>query len=236
MIGVILAAGRGSRLGDFTDDTPKSLLQLNSSMTLLDYNIDVLRKMKVDKILIVTGFSSERIEAHVQGSDDIECVFNPFWNVCNVLGSFYMSFPYLTDSFYFLHADTIVDHSVWEKLRSNEGDVVLPYQRKECGEEEMKVTLAEDGRLLSITKEMPSEEADGEFLGIAKFDKKVIPWIIEESTAAFRGEGLHQYVEAIIQNGLSKGLDVETFDIGDAAFVEVDFAEDYEDAKRLFCD
>ena len=58
MIAVILAAGKGSRLGDKTNDLPKSLLPLNENETLLDYNLDILNKLNINKIFIVTGFKA----------------------------------------------------------------------------------------------------------------------------------------------------------------------------------
>ena len=43
MVAVILAAGKGSRLGNYTKDLPKRLLPLNKNGdTLLDYNLKML--------------------------------------------------------------------------------------------------------------------------------------------------------------------------------------------------
>jgi choline kinase len=234
MIGVILAAGKGSRLGSLTEDTPKSLLPLNDETTLLDYNLNVLEALQVDRIVIVTGFSSKRIEAHVTNRANVECVFNPFWNVCNVLGSLFMSLPYLNDDFLFLHADTLVGLDVWKKLAQSDGDVVLPYQIKVCGAEEMKVQHSQDGKLLNINKEMDPADAEGEFLGIAKFSGALLPYLKETSTQVFREKGLHQYMESIVQEAIEGKREITTFDIGQSPFVEVDFEEDYEQARKIF--
>ncbi len=41
-------------------------------------------------------------------------------------------------------------------------------------------------------------------------------------------------MEEVLQHAISLKVDIEIFDIGDADFVEVDFLEDYEIAKKIF--
>jgi L-glutamine-phosphate cytidylyltransferase len=63
MKAVVLAAGRGSRLGAMTADTPKPLVQV-AGRPCLDIVLDALVPV-ASEIIIVTGFLSERIEAHM---------------------------------------------------------------------------------------------------------------------------------------------------------------------------
>jgi choline kinase len=234
MIGVILAAGKGSRLGNYTTELPKSLLPLNENKTLLDYNIDTLEKLGVSKIFVVTGFQSDKIVRHLNDRPRVEFILNPFWDYCNVLGSLYMALPYIQDDFLFAHADTLVEMDVWEKLVVHEGSMVLPYTKKVCGEEEMKVRLDRDGNLLAIDKIMDSRLADGEFLGIAKFSKETLRYILDTSKTLFTNGVLNHYMEAVVQIAIDEGKDVRSFDIGSSRFIEVDFEEDYITAKNLF--
>ena len=235
MIAVVLAAGKGSRLGEHTTNLPKSLLPLNAeNKTLLDYNLEILRLFDLEKILIVTGFNAEKIEEHVAGSPDIETIYNPFWNYCNVLGSLYMALDRFNDDFLFLHADTLADKPIWELLIQAEGDMVLPFERKACGEEEMKVRL-EGNRLLEISKKIDSAKADGEFLGIAKFTRKTHSYFTRTAEGFFKQGDLSQYMERVISKAIEDELfDIQALDIGDHNFVEVDFEEDYRRARSLF--
>lgn len=236
MIGVILAAGKGSRLGQHTIDLPKSLLNLNSQGSLLDYNILILKKLNVDHILIVTGFGAKKIEEHIKKYNGITCLYNPFWDTCNVLGSLYIALQKIDDEFLFLHADTLVEFSVWGKLKNHPGDIVMPYKRKQCGEEEMKVIIDADKNLLEINKTMDAATADGEFLGIAKFSKTILTFMIETSKKLFMTGKLDFYMEAAVQEAIALNKDIKAFDIGEAKFVEVDFEEDYLLAKTVFKD
>lgn len=234
MIAVILAAGMGSRLGDYTTDLPKSLLPLDHKTTLLDYNLSILRKLKTQRILIVTGFNSRLIEEHVQSLDNIEIVYNPFWKCCNVLGSLYMALDSIDDDFLFLHADTLADEAIWNHLVNAQGDMVLPFERKQCGEEEMKVIL-KDRKVVKISKEIDSSNAAGEFLGIAKFRKSTIPYFKATAERLFKEGSLNQYMEAVIQEAIDEDdFEITAMDINGHNFVEVDFEEDYIRAKAEF--
>lgn len=234
MIAIILAAGKGSRLGDYTTDMPKSLLPLDDGQTLLDYNIKILKKFELDNILVVTGFNSGRIEKHVGRYSGVQTVYNPFWNHCNVLGSLYMALQHVNDDFLFLHADTLAEQEIWKMLIDASGEMVLPYQRKLCGEEEMKVQLKKD-RLIRISKEIPPAEAHGEFLGIAKFHRKTLPYFRDTAERLFKSGTLNQYMEAIIQEAVEHDVfDIVPIDIQNYNFVEVDFEEDYLKARAQF--
>ncbi|WP_242092378.1 NTP transferase domain-containing protein [Aestuariivivens sediminicola] len=235
MTGVILAAGKGSRLGNYTIDLPKSLLPLDDDgYTLLDYNIDILSQLNLKNIIVVTGFNSHKIEDHLSKCNNIEIIYNPFWNHCNVLGSLYMGLKSLNDDFLFLHADTLAERSIWEELVGAEGDMVLPFERKLCGEEEMKMEL-KNGKVIQITKEMNPESADGEFLGIAKFKKSTIPFFKSTAEMLFKKGELHHYMESVISEAIKKEqFNIRALDILDSNFVEVDFEEDYIRAKKKF--
>lgn len=235
MIGVVLAAGKGSRLGNYTTDLPKSLLPLNDNNdSLLDYNLTLLSQFNLDKIIIVTGFNSGKIEAHVKKYDNIEIVYNPFWDHCNVLGSLYMALKSINDDFLFLHADTLADRGIWDNLIKAEGEMVLPFERKQCCEEEMKVLL-KDNKVVQITKEMDADLADGEFLGIAKFEKNTIPFFKKTAEHLFKKGELNHYMESVIQEAINENMfNITAMDILHHNFVEVDFEEDYERAKKEF--
>lgn len=235
MIGVVLAAGKGSRLGNYTTDLPKSLLPLNDNNdTLLDYNLALLSKFDLEKIIVVTGFNSDKIEQHIKKYDKIEVVYNPFWDSCNVLGSLYLALKSINDDFLFLHADTLADKGIWDNLIKAEGEMVLPFERKQCCEEEMKV-LIKDNKVIQITKEMDADKADGEFLGIAKFNKITIPFFKQTAETLFKKGELNHYMESVIQEAINQNkFEINAMDILHHNFVEVDFEEDYLRAKNEF--
>jgi dTDP-glucose pyrophosphorylase len=60
---VILAAGRGTRMGDLTAELPKPMLPL-AGKPLLEHILDRMRTAGVEEALVVTGFRAEVIEEH----------------------------------------------------------------------------------------------------------------------------------------------------------------------------
>jgi len=59
MKAVILAAGRGTRLGNLTEETPKPLMRVGRKC-LIEYNISNLPK-KVTGIIVIVGYMKEKI-------------------------------------------------------------------------------------------------------------------------------------------------------------------------------
>jgi choline kinase len=79
--GIILAAGRGSRMNDLTEDRPKGLVKFGNK-ALIDWQIDALVAAGIEQIDIVTGYKAEALE-------HLNCtrIFNERWQKTNMLSS-----------------------------------------------------------------------------------------------------------------------------------------------------
>jgi choline kinase len=240
MKAVFLAAGKGSRLGSLTEEMPKSLLKIcNGTETLLSFNLNHLYSEGIKKYIFVTGFMHEKLESYISTwaidkDVDIQYIYNPFWNFCNVLGSFYLCLKEINDDFLYLHADTIVSKNVWSDLLKAKGDYVLTVDLKKCGEEEMKVLLV-NNVIKDISKEISTKQASGEFVGVAKFSGNTIPFFLKSAIQIFSDKGLNFYMEATLRSGLkSNEIIVDWIDVSQYSTVEIDFPEDLERANILF--
>lgn len=235
MQAIIMAAGKGSRLGELTRDIPKSFVEIKGKK-LIEYNLRLLEKYGIDDIILVTGYRCEAFEELAKDRKDIHLVFNPFYEMTNVLGSFYMGMEALHDDFIFLHADTLCEPKIFEKLVHMQGDVVLPVDYKRCDEEAMKVR-SENGRVIEITKQMPLDAAEGEFIGMAAFRKKVVPALKEKTRRLLKEKEFGAYFESAIQRLIDEEeLEIMTVPTGSAFWAEIDFQEDYEAAEARIPD
>ena len=232
MQAIIMAAGVGSRLGALTDDKPKAFLEIEDKK-LIEINLNVLKSLGIDNIIIVTGYMCEKFEELTKDMPGVKTVFNPFYEMVNVLGSFYIGQEHLKDDdFLYLHADTLADPVIFEKMIKTEGDIVMPVDFKECDEEAMKVTT-ENGRIKEVSKLIPLDKAEGEFIGICKIKKEVIPDLKEASKKLLKNKEYKSYFEAAIQELINTGkYKVLSVSTDDAFWSEIDFVEDYEKAKR----
>lgn len=231
MQAIIMAAGKGSRLGKLTDGKPKSFVEIKGKK-LIDYNLKLLEKYGVDEIIIVTGYQCEAFEELMRDVNNVKFVYNPFYEMMNVLGSFYMGMDMLDDDFIYLHADTICEPKIFEKLVQSEADIILPVDYKPCDDEAMKVR-SENGQVVQITKRMPNEIAEGEFIGMASFKKKVIPSLKEKTKQLMKEKAFNEYFESAIQRLIDdKKFDIKTVPTDGAFWAEIDFMEDYEKAAE----
>jgi NDP-sugar pyrophosphorylase family protein len=64
MLAVILAAGRGTRMGALTEHTPKPLLPLQGR-PIIEHILIGLRAAGIDEAIVVTGYRGAQIEAHL---------------------------------------------------------------------------------------------------------------------------------------------------------------------------
>ena len=70
MKAVILAAGRGTRMGDLTDEMPKPMLRVHDR-PVLEHIIIGLREVNIREICIITGWRAEMIENHFRDGADL---------------------------------------------------------------------------------------------------------------------------------------------------------------------
>jgi D-glycero-D-manno-heptose 1,7-bisphosphate phosphatase len=61
---VIVAGGRGTRLGPLTDDRPKALVEI-AGRPFLDHLVESVRDRGFDRILLLLGYRADLIERHV---------------------------------------------------------------------------------------------------------------------------------------------------------------------------
>ncbi len=230
MQAIIMAAGKGSRLGSLTEDLPKSLLKINGKR-ILDINIAMLHRYGIWDITVVTGFKDKKMIEATRDIPGITLIYNPFYEFTNVIGSYYMGMKQLHDDFIYLHADTICDIHIFEQLLKSDGDIVLPVDTKPCDDEAMKVRL-ENNRIVEITKNMPVEAVAGEFIGIAKIKKNVIDDLNASTIGVLRDKLFTSYFEGALQRVFDmKKYDVRMIETNGRFWGEVDFLEDYKKAE-----
>ncbi len=232
MQAIIMAAGKGSRLGNLTEDKPKAFLEIQG-IKLIEYNLAMLHAYGIEDIIIVTGYLNEHYEQLCSKFKGIRCIYNPFYEMMNVLGSFYMGQAYLKeeDTIY-MHADTLCDPEIFEDMLDKKADIVLPVDYKVCDEEAMKIRC-EGGKVAAISKEIPCELAQGEFIGIAKIGHSALGDIKNASKTLMKKKQFASYFEGALQYLIDqKETEIVTVPTNGRFWGEVDFLEDYKKVEH----
>ena len=230
MQAIIMAAGKGSRLGSLTQEKPKSFLEIRG-IKLIEYNIALLHEHGIKDIIIVTGYQNEMFEELAEKTEGIRCVYNPFYEMTNVLGSFFMAQEYLADTdTVYMHADTLCAPEIFEIMLRTDADMVLPVEFKECDEEAMKVKT-NNGLVIEISKNIPCSEGEGEFIGIMKIGRRILPDLKKASKELMNNKEFLSYFEGAVQKLIDwGGYEIKTISTGEYFWGEIDFLDDYNNA------
>lgn len=243
MIGLVLAAGAGSRLLPLTAELPKTLLPVASDergeRSILELTLANLKSVGIDDVVIVTGFAARRIEQRVPDLQRryglrVELVFNDKAEVWNNAYSLWCARDYFPEGVLLVNGDTVHPPVVEERLLAARGpDVLLAVDReKRLGEEEMKITLSPAGTLAHITKLMDPAQADGEYIGLTLIEPAAAEPLADALAATWRRD-TSLYYEDGYQELADRGGKVHVAPIGSVDWVEVDNHDDLARARQI---
>lgn len=173
---IIVAAGRGRRLGPETDEIPKCMVRVGGR-PILHRQVEALRAAGTDDLVIVRGYLGERIAAPAGLLPRF--VENPAWAQNNILASLMYAQAELPSGFLFSYSDIVFAHEHARRVAASPGAVALVIDRRwrDAYEgrqlhpvSEAELARVEDGRVTRVGKKLVSaDEAAGEFIGLAKF-------------------------------------------------------------------
>lgn len=231
MRGIILAAGRGSRLNGGTGDMPKCLVTVGGE-TLLSRNARVLREAGVDDITIVIGCAADTVRRTIS---DVTFVENANFAGTNSMYSLWLARTRLTEGFLVMNCDVLLHPQLVADLVSaaHEDALLLAYREPgtSYGDEEMKVRTR-CGRVVDISKAMDPEEADGENLGVVKFGPAGARLLIDKMDALV-GAGEHKAWVPRAFKDFAAERPLHAIGTRGLPWIEIDFPEDYRRAVEV---
>jgi choline kinase len=179
---IIVAAGRGRRLGDNTAEIPKCMVRVNGR-PILHWQLRAFAAAGIRDIVIVRGYLGDRIDA---GEFPVRFVDNPQWEHNNILASLMYASAEFSGGFYFSYCDIVFAPSVVARLAAAAKDPAAAslivdrrwadaYQGRTLhpvAEAELTAVeaVAAQSRVLQVGKgAVPAAQAVGEFIGLAHF-------------------------------------------------------------------
>lgn len=122
MKAVVLAAGRGSRMGPFTVDRPKCLVEIGGR-TLLDRQVCALRAAGAEAIGVMTGWQADAF-----GAVGLPTFDNPLWADTTMVDSLAAAEPWLNDGPVLVsYGDIVYTAATARRLAEAPGALVISY-------------------------------------------------------------------------------------------------------------
>jgi choline kinase len=171
---IILAAGRGSRMNQLTEERPKCLVELHGR-PLLQWQIDSLNEASITDIAIVTGYEREQLQ-----SWGLTEFHNPRWAETNMVSSLASASEWLeAEPCIVSYSDIVYDHSAVSMLEEADVTIAITYdpgwQAKwekrfaDPLEDAETFQLNADGVVTDIgQKPTTVDEVEGQYMGLLR--------------------------------------------------------------------
>lgn len=237
--GVILAAGRGSRLAPLTDDRPKCMVPI-AGKPLLHHQFDALSAAGVSPIAVVRGYMKDSVTA--PGAHYFE---NPRWAESNMVVSLQAASEWLSAATCIIsYSDIVYNDKTAHTLVRAPGDIVIVYDVnwRQLWESRFENPLEDaetfrmdaDGRLTEIGARAQSlDQIQGQYMGLLKFTHQGWRRISEYLTTLSPEKRDRLDVTAMLSGLLDSGVAINAIPTSEKWF-EIDILRDYELCQAYF--
>ena len=226
MDALILAAGQGTRLG--LNDSPKCLIEFGTS-SLIEYQIKCLNELGIKNIHIITGYFPEKIKSKI--GDSANYIHNPEFSSTNNICSILCAKNFMSDDFICIYGDLFFDKKILKNCLSSTKDIVLTVE-KNLREETSRVKI-KDNKIILVNKNINFNEADGNFIGMAKFSKNIKKKLFNSIEKIAKNDSQSYYTSAI-EDLIQNGTDVHFVTTENLSWMDIDTPDDLIHAQELF--
>lgn len=245
MQALMLAAGKGSRLGRYTKDNTKCMLEVNGK-TLLERCIDALKEANINKLVLVLGYKKENVINYIKdkGLDkkiEIEYVFNEDYDITNNIYSLFLAKDiFKREDTILLESDLIYEPSIIKELIESKYDNAAVLAKYEQWMDGTVVTLDSEKNILEfIEKQDFDYDKINKYyktVNIYKFSKEYIEkYYIPFLEAYVKAYGNNCYYELVLKviSGINKAL-LKGYVIKNKKWYEIDDCQDLDISELLF--
>lgn len=244
---IILAAGRGTRMKHMTSSLPKCLAIRFNGKTLLQTQLETLRKGGVFDIVVVRGYEGNKVKY-----PKVKYVWNYEFDRNNILGSLMMAAEELEGDVIVSYSDIWYEESVLKKMLRVNKDIAIGVDidwkdyyegRKDHPIEEAEnVIFDSDNRVIKIGKIGASGvEVHGEFIGMMKLSARgcvILKEYYQRAKLLYDGKPFQRakefrlaYLTDLLQDMADAGIPIHCEIIG-SKWKEIDTLEDFRKVKQ----
>ena len=245
MQAIMLAAGKGSRLGKYTKNNTKCMLNVHGK-TLLERAIDALLEANIKDFILVLGYKGDNVKKYIEEKEldkkiNIKYVYNNIYDTTNNIYSLYLAKDYLAkDDTILLESDLIYGKSVVKKLVNSQYESVALIAKYEEWMDGTVVTIDENNVINSFVerKDFNYKNVNNYYktVNIYKFSKEFsnrfyLPFL-ESYIKAYGNNDYYELVLKVI-SGL-KEVKLHGLQLTGEDWYEIDDCQDYDIVKAIF--
>lgn len=244
MQAIILAAGMGRRLGEYTKDNTKCMVPVNG-VRLIDRVLNQLSELDLKRVVIVVGYKGKELVDYIGNRYDdkvkIEFVSNPIYDKTNNIYSLWKVEKQLQeDDTLLLESDLIYDDKLLHMIVENPYPNLALVAKYETWMDGTMVRIDSDNNIVNFVpkKAFKYSEVNSYYktVNIYKFskdfsEKTYVPFL----NAYCKVMGNNEYYEQVLRviTLLDKST-MKALPIGNERWYEIDDVQDLDIAETLF--
>jgi choline kinase len=246
MQAIIIGAGRGQRLMPTTADTPKCFAEV-AGQRILDWALSAFRDNGIDRICFIGGYQIDKVR---QAYPELEFRHNQDWANNNIMASLFHAEDLMDGPFLCAYSDILFTPEVIARTLAAKDDLALVVdtdwsrrylERTEHPPDDAEKVLVDGRRVTRIARDIDTEQAHGEYIGVAKFTAAGAVRLrahYQRCRQLYSGRPFHQartfekaYLIQLFQEMIDKGEHFVSVDTP-GGYIEIDTQQDFEYARR----
>ena len=253
MQAIILAAGMGRRLGEYTKDNTKCMVPVNG-VRLIDRLLGQLSKQSLNRVIIVIGYKGKELREYIestylstltskQSTLQIEFAENPVYDKTNNIYSLALVKDKLQeDDTLLIESDLIFSDRIIPMIADNPYPNLALVAKYETWMDGTMVRLDDDQNIVNFISKDAFDYNEVDFyyktVNIYKLSKefsqqKYVPFL----DAYTKAVGNNEYYENVLRIiSLLNNHDMKALPIGNEKWYEIDDKQDLDIAEALFAD
>ena len=242
MQALILAAGMGNRLGKYTKDNTKCMLEINGKK-LIDYVLEMVQNVGIKKLVIVVGYQKESLIAHVGESYKdikIEYIENPSYDKTNNIYSLFLAKDKLCeDDTILLESDLMFEEKILRRLIEDKRESLAVVDKYQAWMDGTSAVLDDDNILDFFPKNLfRFEDVEHYFktVNIYKFSKNFSKKIYVPFLEAYsKAMGDNEYYESVLRVlSVLGNNELKALCLNGEKWYEIDDIQDKANAEIIF--
>lgn len=243
MQAIILAAGMGRRLGEFTSDNTKCMLEVNG-VRLIDRMLAQLSRLNPDRVVIVVGYVGQKLKSYLTKnypSYPLEFVENNVYDKTNNIYSLWLARGFMAEEdTLLLESDLIYEDVILEAAVNSEDDNVALVSKYETWMDGTMVRIDDDRNIVNFIPKAAFKYSDTAYyyktVNIYKFSRDFIrnhylPFL----DAYIKVLGENEYYEQVLRViTLIDRCGIKALPISGLNWYEIDDVQDLRIAETIF--